>query len=190
VSACSVIPPSAEISPGRSLSPRCRLPAISCRRKAPTAMRKTMQTRSGGVSTLRSFSLGSPLPFYQASRRELSATPTAPNHALAGARCSAIRDLETALCANAAPAAARPVRSLGRSSSHARLFLLIFCRARSCLLRPGKQKGSPDCPAGPAGSLRLARRGTRSTGRDRRPGSHPGTLPIAAMRTPSPGRNG
>ena len=108
-----------------------------------------MQTRSGGVSTLRSFSLGSPLPFYQASRRELSTTPTAPNHALAGARCSAIRDLETALCAIAAPAAARPVRSLGRSSSLARLFLLIFCRARSCLLRPGKQKGSPDCPRRP-----------------------------------------
>jgi hypothetical protein len=49
---------SPEISPERSASRRLRDVPISCRRKAPTAMRNAAHTRRGGVSTLRSLSIG------------------------------------------------------------------------------------------------------------------------------------
>jgi hypothetical protein len=54
----SGIMPSAEISPERSGSRCLRDVPISCRRKAPTAMRNAAHTRRGGVSTLRSLSIG------------------------------------------------------------------------------------------------------------------------------------
>jgi hypothetical protein len=49
---------SREISPDASRSRRLRDAPISCRRKAPTAMRNAAHTRSGGVSTARSLSTG------------------------------------------------------------------------------------------------------------------------------------
>jgi hypothetical protein len=49
--------PSREISPDASCSRRRRAP-ISCRRKPATAMRNATHIRSGGVSTVRSFSTG------------------------------------------------------------------------------------------------------------------------------------
>jgi hypothetical protein len=54
----SGIMPSAEISPERSASRCLRDVPISCRRKAPTAMRNAAHTRRGGVSTVRSLSIG------------------------------------------------------------------------------------------------------------------------------------
>jgi hypothetical protein len=54
----SGIVPSREVSPEASRSRRLRDPPISCRRKAPTAMRNAAHTRSGGVSTARSLSTG------------------------------------------------------------------------------------------------------------------------------------
>jgi hypothetical protein len=54
----SGIMPSAEISPERSGSRCLRDVPISCRRKAPTAMRNAAHTRRGGVRTLRSLSIG------------------------------------------------------------------------------------------------------------------------------------
>jgi hypothetical protein len=56
--AVSGIVPSREISPEASRSRRLRDAPISCRRKAPTAMRNAAHTRSGGVSTARSLSTG------------------------------------------------------------------------------------------------------------------------------------
>jgi len=56
--AVSGIVPSREISPDASRSRRLRDAPISCRRKAPTAMRNAAHTRSGGVSTARSLSTG------------------------------------------------------------------------------------------------------------------------------------
>jgi hypothetical protein len=49
---------SREISPVASSSRRRRAAPISCRRKTATAMRNATHTRSGGVSTVRSFSTG------------------------------------------------------------------------------------------------------------------------------------
>lgn len=56
--AVSGIVPSREISPDASRSRRLRDAPISCRRKAPTAMRNAADTRSGGVSAARSLSTG------------------------------------------------------------------------------------------------------------------------------------
>jgi hypothetical protein len=56
--ALSAIVSSREISPDASCSRRRRAAPISCRRKRATAMRNATHIRSGGVSTVRSFSTG------------------------------------------------------------------------------------------------------------------------------------
>jgi hypothetical protein len=95
--AVSGIVPSREISPDASRSRRLRDAPISCRRKAPTAMRNATHTRSGGVSTARSLSTAlTPFSPRSSSSRAAEAAPGCPRprpacgHARAGDRTRAL----------------------------------------------------------------------------------------------------
>jgi hypothetical protein len=116
--AVSGIVPSREISPDASRSRRLRDAPISCRRKAPTAMRNAAHTRSGGVSTARSLSTG--------------LTPFSP-------RSSPSRG------GRSAPACPRPRPACGHARAGERTWALARGAARP---RPAASLAAPDATQG------------------------------------------